>query len=195
MSFRVNYKPTFKNLEDKEVPAGTDFKYKISCTDEDPEDLPNLRYSLVEAPEGMTISEDTGMIKWTPDDDQVMLHTVTIGVSDGIETNTATFEIEVIEGESSSSSLFIIIIIAVVVILLIVLGIFIFIKQKKKMDEEALRKGEEERATLEKEREGEYASYEDLYGVPAPEVDEEGLTTSELKDYIHDQIEDLEKEE
>ena len=59
------------------------------------------------------------------------------------------------------------------------------------MDEEALRKGEEERATLEKEREGKYASYEDLYGVPAPEVDEEGLTTSELKDYIHDQIEEI----
>ena len=62
------------------------------------------------------------------------------------------------------------------------------------MDEEALRKGEEERAALEKEEETS-PSYEDLYGAPAPVVDEEGMTTSELKDYIHDEIDDLEREE
>jgi hypothetical protein len=193
MYFRVNYKPTFKTIEDQEVPAGRDLKLKVSATDQDSEDLPNLKYSLVESPEGMTISEDTGMIRWAPDDDQIMLHTVTVMVTDGIENSTATFEIEVTEGESSSSSLFIIIAIVVIVAILLVLGILLFIKQKKKVDEEALRRGEEERAALEKEREDEYASYEELYGIPAPEKDEEGLTTKELKEYIHEKIEELEE--
>jgi len=194
-SFKVNFKPTFKNIEDHEVPAGTDFKFKISCMDEDTEDLPDLRYSLLEAPDGMTISKETGMIRWTPKDDQVMLHAVTVGISDGIEMNTASFEINVIEGESFTSTLLISIVLAVLVILLLALGIFFVIRKKKQMDEEALRKGEEERAALEKEREEEYTSYEELYGIPAPEKDEEGLTTKELKDYIHEQIEDLEGSE
>jgi hypothetical protein len=198
MSFRVNYKPTFKALEDQKVSAGADLKYKISATDEDSEDLPNLRYSIIEAPDGMTISEDTGMIRWTPSEDQVLLHVVTVGVTDGIEKNTATFEIEVTEGKESSSSLGIIIIIMIVIIIVIIIamGIYFFIRIKKKMDEEAQRKGEEERAALEKEKEGEVASYEELYGVPAPVVEEgEELTTKELRDEIHDQIEKLEQME
>ncbi len=194
MSFRVNYKPTFKTIEDQKISAVTNFKFKISCTDQDSEDLSNLRYSLAEAPDGMTISDETGMIRWTPKDNQVMLHTVTVEVTDGIETNTATFEIEVGKAESSSSSLFMIIIIAVVIILL-ALGIFLLFKMKKKMDEAARKKEEEERAALAKEKESSAPSYEDLYGIPAPEKDEEGLTTSELKDYIHEQIEDLEGKE
>ncbi|MBN1389569.1 MAG: putative Ig domain-containing protein, partial [Candidatus Thermoplasmatota archaeon] len=193
LSFRVNYCPTFKHVDDQEVPAGRNFKLKISCTDQDAEDTQNLRYSLLEAPSGMTISEDTGMIRWTPKDDQVMLHTVTVQVTDGIDINTLTFEIDVTEGESSTSTLLITIAIVVIVVILLALGIFFFIKQKKKMDEEALKKGEEERAALEKEREQEYLSYEQLYGVPAPKKEEEGLTTKELKDYIHEKIEELEE--
>ncbi len=196
MSFRVNYKPTFKTIEDQKISAGTNFKFKISCTDQDTEDIPNLRYSLMDAPEGMTISEETGMIRWTPEDNQVMLHTVTVEVSDGIETNTATFDIEVGKAESSSSSsLFLIIIIVVIVVISLALGIFFFMIKKKQMDEEARRKGDEEREKLKHEKDEHQLSYEDLYGVPAPEKNEEGMTTSELKDYIHEQIEDLEGQE
>jgi flagellar biosynthesis/type III secretory pathway M-ring protein FliF/YscJ len=180
-------------MEDQEVPAGRDFKYKISATDEDSEDLPDLKYYLVEAPDGMTISEETGMIRWTPDDDQVMLHTVTVMVTDGIENSTATFEIEVTEGESSSSSLLIIIAVVVIVVILVALGVFFFIKQKKKMDEEALKRGEEERAALEKDKEEDVLGYEDLYGAPAPVIEDEDMTTEELRDSVHDQIEELEQ--
>ncbi len=134
------------------------------------------------------------MIRWTPKDDQAIIHSVTVQISDGIETNQATFRVEVTKAESSSSSLFLIIIIAIIIVILLALGIFFFIKQKKKMDEAARKKGEEERAALAKEKET-APSYEDLYGVPAPEKDEEGLTTPELKDYIHEQIENLEGKE
>ncbi|MGA1820332.1 MAG: putative Ig domain-containing protein, partial [Thermoplasmatota archaeon] len=193
LSFRVNYCPTFKFIDDQEVPAGRNFKLKVSCTDQDPEDIQNLRFSLLEAPSGMTISEETGMIRWTPKDNQVMLHTVTVQVTDGIDTNSLMFEIEVTEGEISTSTLVITILIGVVVILLLALGIFFFLRKKKQMDEEALKRGEEERAALEKEREQEYLSYEQLYGVPAPEKEEEGLTTRELKEYIHEKIGELEE--
>ena len=37
-------------------------------------------------------------------------------------------------------------------------------------------------------------SYEDLYGAPAPKM-EDGMTARELKDYISGQIEDLERME
>ncbi|MBN1389048.1 MAG: FG-GAP repeat protein, partial [Candidatus Thermoplasmatota archaeon] len=193
LSFRVNYKPTFKEIEDQKTSTGADFKYKISCTDQDAEDITNLRYSLKEAPEGMTISEETGMIRWKPNDNQAMLHSVVVEVSDGIETNTATFRVEVSGGESSSSSLLIIIAIVVIAVILVGIGVFLIFRQKKKMDEKALKKGEEERAALEKEREQEYLSYEQLYGVPAPEKEEEGMTTQELKEYLHGQIEELEE--
>lgn len=197
-SFNVNYKPTFNNIEDHKVPAGTDFKYKITCTDQDEEDIPNLRYSLIVAPDGMTISEETGMIRWTPEDDQVLIHSVTVAVSDGIDTNTATFEIDVVEGEDpSTSSLLVVIIIIVLAVIIIVVGIFFFMKKKKKMDEEALKKGEEERAALEKEKEGDVTTYEELYGAPAPvqEHEDEEITTEELRDSIHEQIEKLEQME
>ena len=71
-------------------------------------------------------------------------------------------------------------------------------RTKKQMDEEAQRHGEEERAALEKEREDEFASYEELYGIPAPvkeEEEEEEMTTRELREKIHEQIEKLEKME
>ncbi|MBN1539141.1 MAG: hypothetical protein JW939_03280, partial [Candidatus Thermoplasmatota archaeon] len=192
-TFRVNYCPTFKYVDDQEVPAGTNFKLKVSCTDQDTEDIQNLSFSLLEAPSGMTISEETGMIRWTPEDDQIMLHTVTVQVTDGIDINSLTFEIEVTGGETSTSTLLITIAIVVVVILLLALGIFFFLRKKKQMDAEALKKGEEERAALEKEREKEYLSYEQLYGVPAPEKEEGGMTSRELKEYIHEKIEELEE--
>jgi cbb3-type cytochrome oxidase subunit 3 len=194
MSFRVNYKPIIRSIEDQQIPAGTEFKFKVSCTDEDQEDLQNLRYSLVEAPVGMTIIEDTGMIKWTPKDNQVLLHTVTVQVTDGIENSRLTFEIEVTEGESTASAFLITFAIVIIALILLALIFFLVFKKKKQMDEEARRIGEEERAELEKEREEEYTSYEEIYGVPAPqeEEEEEELTTEELRDRIHEQIEQLE---
>ena len=38
-------------------------------------------------------------------------------------------------------------------------------------------------------------SYEDLYGSPSPKKEDAGMTTRELKDFIHDQINELEQVE
>jgi len=196
MSFRVNCKPVFKTLEDQKVPAGRDLKYKVSARDDDPEDLPDLRYSFVEAPDGMTIFEETGMIRWTPGNDQIMLHIVTIMVTDGIENSTTTFEIEVTGGESSTSSILLIIILVVIVVIILAAGLLLVMKKKRQMDAEALKRGEEERAELEKEQEAQGPNYEELYGAPALVFEEAGddeLTTKELRDSIHEQIDLLEQ--
>ena len=99
-------------------------------------------------------------------------------------------EIEVLEGESSSSSFIVAIGIIILLTLLIVIAMIFFLMRKKRMDEEERRREEE----AEKEVEDEFAEYEELYGIPAPvrEEEEEELTTEELRDRIHEQIERLE---
>jgi LPXTG-motif cell wall-anchored protein len=139
----------------------------------------------------MTINEETGMIRWKPKDDQVKIHEITVGVNDGIETSTYMFQIEVFESEEEGSGLLIMVGIIAVVIILLAVGIFFLFKKKKEMDERSRIEGEKVREEILHEKEGYQPTYEELYGVPEPEKDEEGMTTSELKDYIHDQIEEL----
>jgi len=190
-SFKVNYRPTFVTIQPRTTYAGSEFKLKVSCTDQDTEDIPSLRYSLLSAPDGMEINEETGMIRWKPDDDQVDIHEVTVGVSDGIEVASYMFQVEVFEKEEENSGLLLPILIMVIVIILLGVGIFFLFKKKKEMDEQARIAGEKEQEELRKEEEGPQVSYEELYGVPAPLKEEGGMTTRELKDYIHEQIEEL----
>lgn len=188
-SFKVNNKPEIKPIKDHVITSGSEFKIMIECIDKDPEDINSLRFYLVESPEGMTIDEETGLLKWTPSDDQLILHEITVGVTDGVDNYEETFKIEVQEGgSSSSSSILSPIIIGIAVILIVVIGMVIFlaIRSKKGREEEAIRDEEDE------ESKG-TTTYEELYGVPAPDMEEEGMTTRELKDYIHDQIEHLEE--
>jgi hypothetical protein len=190
-SFRVNYKPLFKEIEDQEVSAGESFKLKITATDEDPEDSTNIRYYLIDAPEGMSINEETGMIRWTPNDDQVMLHTIKVETTDGMESTSASFKIDVKEADSKSSAFLIMIVLGIVLGIIVILIAILLLRKKKQMDREAEEEGERVKDQILHEHDEEQLSYEQLYGIPAPE-EEEGMTTRELKDYIHERIEDLE---
>jgi hypothetical protein len=193
-NFKVNNPPQIDLIPQQEGVTGSEFKLIISCSDQDQGDHSNFRYRLINSPEGMTINENTGMIKWTPKDDQIGTFTAMVQVSDGIDTHSRSFDIEVIEGEKETSTLLLIIITVAVVILMIATVVFLIFSVKKRMDENALKREEEEKAAMEKEREDEYASYEEIYGVPAPESEEEEeLTTQELRDAIHEQIEELEE--
>ncbi len=75
-----------------------------------------------------------------------------------------------------------------IVFLLIIAVMVIFFVMRKKKEEEESETGEEEEHELTKEE-----TYEAMYGEPAPK-EEEGMTTDELKGYIHEQIEELEEE-
>ena len=105
-------------------------------------------------------------------------------------------------------------ILLVLILLSIAIGIFLWVRSRKKGDEEETVIGTiredadlhlgpvaktdvaisvtEAHASLGKG--SRKVSYEDLYGVPAPQK-EEGMTTRELRDYISSQIKELESSE
>ncbi|MBI5000870.1 MAG: putative Ig domain-containing protein [Euryarchaeota archaeon] len=71
---------------------GTEYAYTFIAEDVDAGDV--LTYSLVEAPEGMTINGQTGRISWTPTDTQAgQTYQVVVRVSDGHGSITQTFSI------------------------------------------------------------------------------------------------------
>jgi len=58
------------------------FRYDVDARD--PDGDRNLRYALLEAPEGMTIDRLGGEISWTPRPSQVGTHTVEVAAEDGL---------------------------------------------------------------------------------------------------------------
>jgi len=72
---------------------GEAYTYQVSAEDPD-DDI--LVYSLEESPDGMTIDPLTGVIAWTPAEDQGGYHDVTVNVSDNrCGEDTQTFKIYV----------------------------------------------------------------------------------------------------
>jgi RHS repeat-associated protein/uncharacterized repeat protein (TIGR01451 family) len=59
--------------------AGTPYRYDVNATDPDAD---TLSYRLVEAPAGMLIDASSGLITWTPNDDQLAAADVVVQVSD-----------------------------------------------------------------------------------------------------------------
>jgi len=130
-SFILNNPPKIADMPDQEISSGSEFKFKVSTSDDDDQDKGHLIHTLVDPPSGMTISEDTGTIRWKPGSNQVGWHTITVGASDGIETTISTFDVEVIGGEESE---FPIIIVAIIggIIALVVIVVLVFLLMKKK---------------------------------------------------------------
>jgi len=54
-----------------------------------------LTYSFTAKPEGMGIDSESGLISWTPANDQVGIHRVVVEISDGKQSVTQDFEVEV----------------------------------------------------------------------------------------------------
>jgi hypothetical protein len=65
-------------------PGGTDddgtFRYRVKARD--PDGDTSLRYSLAEAPQGMTISRSSGSIEWRPNREQGGTHVIEVMVED-----------------------------------------------------------------------------------------------------------------
>ncbi|MEM8735110.1 MAG: putative Ig domain-containing protein, partial [Planctomycetota bacterium] len=77
--------------------VGNGLRYTIAAIDREGDPL---KYSLLTAPDGMSIVEETGEIVWTPTIDQVGNQQVAIQVSDGIGgASTQAFVISVADGE------------------------------------------------------------------------------------------------
>ena len=49
----------------------------------------------VDGPEGLDVESDSGIVYWMPTVGQVGMHTVTLSVSDGVDSNSVTWDVEV----------------------------------------------------------------------------------------------------
>ena len=74
--------------------VGTEYRFTISAEDIDEGDV--LSFGLREAPNGMSIVDSTGEISWTPLFDQLGDNPVVVEVSDGRETTTVDWTINVV---------------------------------------------------------------------------------------------------
>jgi hypothetical protein len=173
-----------------------------------------------------------------PDNDQSGWHNITVGVSDGIETTTTSFDIEVLASEEGEFPIMIVAIIGgIIALAIIVLLAFLLIRnrepkeveepKKRSIDEESeeiIRDVEEHQKELEwehdhykdteesnvvtnvplsaaeahahdKDRKYNKPGYEELYGQPAPEIEDGEVTTEDLKDTLKETVEKLEQME
>ncbi len=69
------------------------YLYQIEASDPNGD---TLIYSFTIKPEGMDINSESGLISWTPTNNQVGIHQIIVEISDGKQSVTQSFEIEVI---------------------------------------------------------------------------------------------------
>jgi len=86
----VNHKPVISSKPSLSAIEAVAYQYTINATDADDEPL---TFTLVTAPEGMKIRDN--IVSWVPNFDQAGKHPIVIAVSDGIDTVTQTFTINV----------------------------------------------------------------------------------------------------
>ncbi len=96
---RVNDPPTFTSTAVTSVYLGDEYSYDVDASDEEGD---TFTFSLTTAPDGMIISENSGVISWTPA--STGSQSVTVKVVDSQSNiNLQSFTIEVDERPASSS--------------------------------------------------------------------------------------------
>ncbi len=84
---KINSQPITEGIED------SSYSYQVLASDANDD---NIIYSLIVKPVGMIISS-SGLISWIPDDNDVGPNPIRVQVSDGTDTATQEFTIEVLE--------------------------------------------------------------------------------------------------
>ena len=69
------------------------YSYQLEVKDLDGD---TLTYLLALSPKGMSINSENGLITWTPTNNQVGIHQIIVEITDGKQSVTQSFEIEVI---------------------------------------------------------------------------------------------------
>ena len=82
-------------ISEPAITATESNQYSYQLESKDP-DGDSLIYLLTLSPEGMSINSENGLMIWTPTNDQVGNNKVVVEISDGRESVTQSFEIEVI---------------------------------------------------------------------------------------------------
>ena len=94
--------PVIESISNQIGRVGQEFTYQVIAYDTDSSEL---TYSLTEKPEGMQIGSSTGLITWTPGENQIGTFTVKVKVSNGNGFSLEQFEITIEDVSSISASL------------------------------------------------------------------------------------------
>jgi len=92
LPFFGNEAPVIQSNPPETVKLGSIYSYQVEAIDDNNTDL---KYSLTVYPEGMTINPSTGVISWTPTENQLGENEVSIKVSDGWMSSNQDFTVEV----------------------------------------------------------------------------------------------------
>jgi len=142
-----NKAPTIDAIAAQQATTGTAFTLKVTGKDADTWDAKNLTFRLVNPPSGMVISAD-GQIVWTPTANQVGTYPVSVSLSDGKNSTSATFQLNVVKGTSGKvtkeTGYSLPWLLGLLVVGLVIGAVIGFVATRKKGDEESLPKDEEE---------------------------------------------------
>ena len=163
-SFRVNNIPRHRDYDKQEAVIGEEFRMALKIDDGDQEDRIRLRYTLLDAPEGLELDEESGTLIWKPGSGDKGEHTVVFSVTDGIDTVMGSVDIEVVESDGGGLSIGLWTLITVALILVIVvaigLGVMVLMKQHKIEEAESELEANELEKEIEKKR-----KFEEEYGL------------------------------
>ncbi len=130
-SIIVNSLPYFVGKKYFDVTTGKKISIPVKTIDNDTEDSSNYYFYLLDSPVGMKIVNETGIIIWTPNNDQSLLHKVHIRVTDGYDLVDNYVYINVNkESSKSSNSPFIIIISLLPVLIILFTVTYFFLKNR-----------------------------------------------------------------
>ncbi len=90
-----NVPPVFVNLPD-EITAAEGIPLRFDFEVDDPDACAELRFSLLDGPEGIIIGERNGHLTYTPDYGAAGLYDLAVSVTDGFATDTARTTLRVI---------------------------------------------------------------------------------------------------
>jgi hypothetical protein len=131
--FTVNTPPIIPDIPMLSAMAGSKFKYKVLVSDYESGLDSNLVYNLENAPAGMSIDHNSGIITWTPTRDQVGKYVVNLIVSDGLDFTNTTLEIEVSEEKEEESFGFLLALVSIMIIfILTMIVVFIIFRKRTK---------------------------------------------------------------
>jgi len=94
--------PVIESISDQVGSVGQEFIYQVIAYDPDNGDL---TYSLSEKPEGMEIGSSTGLITWTPGENQIGTFTVKVKISNANGFSLEQFEITIEDVSTIPASL------------------------------------------------------------------------------------------
>lgn len=214
-SFRINVPPTIEDPGLVEGKVGERIVLNLKMIDPDEEDTDDLIMELIDGPDGLSLTPDSSLLIWTPDEDQALLHQAKLRISDGNEEIEFIINFDICESEKGDSFDTPILVYIMMAAVFIVLFISVILVVKRFIGNEDCKEPDEEDADEKEEvkdqspkicsvstnfedahkglkRENGNLSYEDLYGAKEEDSDDDAMDVEQLRDYIKGSISDLE---